>query len=154
MKNTKTGFTLIEVLVVIGILAILAAIVVVAINPARQFAQSRNTQRVANVNAILNAVGQRMVDNLGTFECGGVSIPQGRSNAGRIASDDVDLRSCLVPIYITELPSDPSAEPVTGDTYDTGYVIFTDSELANRIVVAAPNPDPIDEETPVIEASR
>jgi len=54
----QEGFTLIEILVVIGMIALLAAIVIVAINPARQFAQGRNTQRTSNVNTILNAIGQ------------------------------------------------------------------------------------------------
>src|SRR6187549_2690684 len=65
--NKQGGFTLIEILVVIGIIAILAAVVIIAINPARQFAQARDSQRSSNVNAILNAVWQRMVDHRGVW---------------------------------------------------------------------------------------
>src|ERR1700682_851650 len=81
--NTKTtkkltqGFTLIEILVVIGIIAVLAAIVIIAINPARQLAQARDSQRTSNTNSILNAIGQRIADNkgifAGTFTTGGVT---------------------------------------------------------------------------------
>jgi type IV pilus assembly protein PilA len=53
-KVGSKGFTLIEILVVIGIIAVLAAIVIVAINPARQFAQARDSQRHSNINTILN----------------------------------------------------------------------------------------------------
>ena len=52
------GFTLIEILIVIGIIAILSSIVIIAVNPARQFAQARDTKRQSDVNAILNAVYQ------------------------------------------------------------------------------------------------
>ena len=38
--QNQSGFTLIEILVVIGLIAFLAAVVIIAINPARQFARA------------------------------------------------------------------------------------------------------------------
>jgi type IV pilus assembly protein PilA len=100
-KNTKVakGFTLIEILVVIGLIAILATIVLIAINPSRQFAQANNSQRTSNVNAILNAVGQYVADNKGTLP-GGI--------AGTAAEVGETLCAALVPTYLPALPADPS----------------------------------------------
>ena len=66
----RAGFTLIELLVVIGILTILLALVLVAINPARQFSITNNAKRRADVNTILNAVSQYQVDNKGALPAG------------------------------------------------------------------------------------
>ncbi len=63
----RTGFTLIEILLVIGILAILSSVVIIAINPARQFAQARDTQRSNNIKTISDAVYQYLIDNKGNF---------------------------------------------------------------------------------------
>ena len=135
----RGGFTLIEVLIVIGILAILAGIVLVAINPARQFAQARNSQRVSNVNAILNAIGQRMADNRGVFETGCAAGPAPAASEN-IASGDYDIGPCLVPIYLAQMPFDPNAEGAhfTSLTdYDTKYSVERDA-ATSRIKVSAP----------------
>lgn len=133
----QTGFTLIELLVVIGILAVLLAIVLIAINPARQFAQANNTQRASDVNAILNAVHQYMADNSGTPPTNLTA-----SASGELASTDIDICADLVPVYLAALPSDPQVgDPIDeagcAGAYSTGYTISR-SLSNNRITVAAP----------------
>lgn len=136
----RRAFTLIEILVVIGIIAILAAVVIVAINPARQFAQARDSQRSANVNAILNAVGQNMADNKGVFMCGGVAYSLSTTATNmKNGATSADVASCLVPTYLSTLPFDPSATGAhyTSNTdYNTGYTVTQDTNA--RITVCAP----------------
>jgi len=122
--------------------------VIVAINPAKQFAQGRNTQRASNIEALSNAIGQRMADNKGVFEgeytinsikyvCPDITASttedvvikfsdKGSSNAGDLG--------CLVPTYISTALKDPQ---VTSDaTVDSGYKLKTDG--TGRITICAP----------------
>ena len=55
MQNAK-GFTLIELLVVIVIIAILAAIILVAVDPATRFGDARDARRRSEAVSILNAI--------------------------------------------------------------------------------------------------
>ncbi len=137
MSSSSKGFTLIELLIVIGIISILAAVTIVAINPARQFAQSRNTQRMSDVNTILNAVHQNMVDNEGSFECAdGNTLPD---TATEISNTGADLCDCLVPTYVAEMPVDPQDGTYTDCTsYSTGYEIVQDAD-GGRVTVSAPS---------------
>ena len=57
MKNTfSKGFTLVELLVVITILAALAAAVVVVLNPMELLAQGRDAQRMSDLDTVQDAL--------------------------------------------------------------------------------------------------
>lgn len=142
--ENKKGFTLIELLVVIGILGILLAIVLIAINPARQFAQADNTKRSSDVSALLNAIHQYSADHRGVLPAG---IPVGvyPTDAKHISKAGADICASISPTYISLLPSDPKAanngvaiSDCTG-SYDTEYAVVQDSN--GRVTVAAPNTD-------------
>ncbi len=134
-REGQKGFTLIEILVVIGLIAILAAIVLIAINPGRQFAQARNSQRESNVSTILNAIGQNLADNKGTFYCPSIGTVIGSPSASTTIGTDTgksNLASCLVPTYIASgIPMDPSS----GTDGNTGYEV---SSSTGRFMVCAP----------------
>ena len=142
MTRSRKGFTLIEILIAVGIIAILAAIVIIAINPARQFQRARDSQRWSDVNAVLNSVHQRMVDNKGSFAEGTTcdalpaTVMSITSTAG---ANNVDLCDCLVTTYLAALPFDPSTSGAgftDCSSYTTGYTIM--QAATGRITVAAP----------------
>lgn len=149
----KKGFTLIEVLVVIGLIAVLSAVVLVAVNPSRQFKLARDSQRVSNMNSIVNAIHQNMAEHRGVFVCGGVPklIP---NTATLITSSPTggpgDIAPCLVPDYISSLPFDPSIFGVNfidNTNYNTGYEFFRDAN--GRITASSTG-----ELTPTISSTR
>jgi len=143
-KIGRVGFTLIEILLVIGIIAMLASIVIVAVNPARQFAQARNTQRWSNVNAILNAVHQYAVDNQGslpsTITASSMEICKtGVASSTCIASSLVVLTALTdEEKYLISIPVDPAC-PAECNVNGTGYNIM--KSTTGRITVAAPHAD-------------
>jgi type IV pilus assembly protein PilA len=148
LSSQAYGFTLIELLVVIGILAVLLSVVLVAINPARQFAQANDTKRRSDVQAILNAVDQYAADNRGV-------LPPGITTTATIVgkgAGQVDLCAALVTKYIAAIPVDPkSPSQVTDCTqaaFNTNYKI-SQSAADSRVTVTATG-----EITPVITVTR
>ena len=143
----RKGFTLIELLVVIGIIGILAAIVLVAVNPGRQFAQARDTQRRSDLLQLTNAIYEYAAEHEGnlpdldvdplvnsfptTPTCvgtGGSCFDLGAAGEAEAAAG---AQEPVVPTYIAGMPMDPSV----GITADTGYTIYVGTD--GRVVASA-----------------
>lgn len=138
----QKGFTLLEVLLVIAMIAILAAIVIVAINPAKQLAESRNAQRRSDVNTILNASYQYAIDHGGDMP----TVPIAPTAAGEIckttdvcgASPMVDLSALtLNEKYIVSMPIDPRPNTLCVGANTTCYTVVKSAN--GRITVNAPS---------------
>lgn len=62
MKNTAKGFTLIELLVVLAIVAILSVVVILTLNPAELLRQSRDSNRLSDLNTMKSAISLYLAD--------------------------------------------------------------------------------------------
>jgi len=134
--NTRflTGFTLLEILLVVAAIGILAGIVIVAINPGKQLGDTRNSQRRVDVNTILNAVYQYSLDNNGSLPAG-ITITQTEvCKTGGTCTGLIDLGVLTASEkYLTAIPTDPTGSSTDG----AGYEILKTAN--NRVTVAAPD---------------
>lgn len=133
MRNQK-GFTLLEILLVVAAIAILAGIVILAINPTKQLGDTRNAQRRVDVSTILNGVYQYAIDNNGTIPSsittGSLEICKTGGTCTGLADLSVLTTSSK---YLVSIPVDPSSTSTNG----TGYFITKTSN--NRVTVTAPS---------------
>jgi type IV pilus assembly protein PilA len=129
----------------VGILAILLAITLIALNPAKHFQSTRNAQRTSDVTAILNAVYHYQAANKGSLPPSVNSIASVTTFAltnDTDVTDRVDLCADLVSAYIADLPIDPgtgSKDAVTAcasTEYNTGYTL--QKSATGRFTVSAP----------------
>ena len=155
-KNILTkdqGFTLVEILIVIGIIAVLAAIVIVAVNPARLFGKARDTERWTEVNGIANAITQYYADNAGVLPTGipavgGTAIEICATTGTACTDPTPDLYDMtttgVTPNYLPNVPVDPQ---VTSP--NTGYTLIQASN--NRVTVTATSTE---QQTPDISVTQ
>lgn len=128
-KNQK-GFTLIELLLVVTIIAVLAVAVFAALNPAQRLRDSKNAKRAADVDTILTAIHQAIVDNKGQLPtaltalgtnveaqlgtaasgCALTSATQGPSCNTRAACVDLTDSGDAINLtkYLNRMPIDPT----------------------------------------------
>ncbi len=125
VRLSKRGFTLLEVLLVIAIIGVLASIVIIALNPNKQLADTRNAQRKADVSAILNAVYQYDIDHSSMPSNTPTTTKEICRDSGA-CSGFVDLYSSLVPKYVVNLPIDPQASTTVSQSEIVGTLADRD----------------------------
>lgn len=128
----RSGFTLLELLIIVGIIATLVSIVFLKTKAGSRFKLLRDLQRKNDTVQIEKALEQAMID-----EQLPPTIPQGKEQAKWICSYSMRGLNCtnypvagvdlsyLVSGYLPDLPSDPKNQ--TGSI--TGYKIYKDGDF-------------------------
>jgi hypothetical protein len=140
MKNNK-GFNLIKIFFIILIIAVLVIVMLIIFDPIRRFKDERDARRYTDVETILSAVHQSIVDNKGSLPSNmpgvgtetqlgtaatGCAISTGGCSAAAVACVDLMSGARNLAKYLKTMPIDPSG----GSTYDatkTGYTVVVDS---------------------------
>lgn len=112
----ESGFTLIELIVVIGIIAILSSMLIAIINPVSQFEKARDAQRKSDLTQIQKELEQYYQDtghypsSTNTFQIIGI-------NGGTISFGTSNTSNWP---YANQLPQDPNVNSRTYVYYSTG----------------------------------
>ena len=130
IKNYKSskGFTLIELLIVIAIIGVLAAVLLVALNPAQRIAAARNSRVREDVLSIGNSANLFNTDTGINAGCVG-SYPSGFGVQGSGCTVAVNFMATLndpsgVAYVVVKAPAacDMNATPCTGfSAYGTAF---------------------------------
>lgn len=125
----RRGFTLIEILLTVGVVSVLSSIVITAVNPTKQLGDARDAERRHNVKQLQNAQFQYLIDR-GEF-AGDKAIPSAQVNAMQICRVSKSDASCinvdpLIPTYIACIPYDGHET----NTNFTGYRLYLDGGRA------------------------
>ncbi len=127
--NTKKGFTLLELLIVIGILAILSTTVVLVINPAQLLKKARDSQRISDLNTLKTAIAYYITETsspsigvvdttystVDTSNCFGTSSSTTALTTDGSGWIPIDFDSMTGGSPIGSLPQDPNESAIDGD---------------------------------------
>ena len=152
MPNRR-GFTLVELLIIIGIIGILFAVILIAVDPDKRFDESRDAVRRQDVRDILEAIVEYTTDNRGNFPSNIDNVPTTIQILGSNTNGCSSVTTCagylptlvtqacanlsgsLVETYLASIPTDPT----TGTDGNTRYYI--DKTSGNRVLVGSCDPE-------------
>jgi prepilin-type N-terminal cleavage/methylation domain-containing protein len=140
----QSGFAIIELLVVSGILSVLVSISLRAINPGKQLAAAHNVQIQANESAILDAIYMYEASNEGNEPLSIAGLTATPKPMAMNLAGSINVCPDLIPNYLVALPIDSLTGSVVGSSspcgpsttaYDTGFTISQTSD--DHITIAA-----------------
>lgn len=138
--NKNQGFTLIELVATLGIIVAVLGLSIAVINPAKQLAKARNSERSSEVNTIMTALGRFLASEQGSFVCSSGALPTSTKTMASTGTSTFNMAPCLVPSFLVNMPYDPSvvgAHYASTADYNTGYTILQNA-TSGQITVAAP----------------
>jgi len=112
----QRGFTIVELLIVIVVIAILAAISIVAYNGIQQ--RARDAERQQELSTLQKALEMYQIDNGGYPRCGATAINTPPAFSATVATNCLEE---LVPNYLSAVPVDPIDSGNTRYWYGAGY---------------------------------
>lgn len=138
MLNFKKGFTLLELLIVIAILAVLATAVILIINPAEYLKQSRDARRLADLDNISKAVNFFDLDNPGIISSTSSSI---------VYVSVPDTTSTCANLGLPALPTGYSYSCVTSNNLNkidgTGWIPLNFTKISGGSPISSLPIDPV-----------
>ena len=82
-KDLKQSFTLVELMITIAVLAILAAIILFALNPINVLNKARDSKRISDINSIYKSISfleaNEYISNYGSSTTVYISLPDSSS---------------------------------------------------------------------------
>lgn len=107
------GFTLIELIIVIGIVALLATTVILVINPAKIFQEARDSQRIADLGQMNSAMGLYLAT---------VSTPNIGNNCDGAATERCTVHGAGAACFARYTYSDTASSTARQNVDGTGWV--------------------------------